>query len=432
MFKEKYELRVGLFSLMALIMLMYGWSWLKGFSPLDPPVVFWVRFHDVAGLANNATVNIQGVRCGTVEQISFKVPPGLKELPDGDPGKEGLPRVYLKVRVINHKMPIPKNAEITIQTLGLVGAKYIEITLPPGVDADHKEFIDPNEVVIGQDPIRVEMVINNIASKVNRAAEAISSEEAGSAMKDLAQAAAKLNKTMDKMPGVADSVKKASDNVARTSSQFGETAEQAKLVADNANKFLNQGTSTFGSVHTLATNLNKTNAKVGKILDNPELSRDLKETVELAHKTAKSISQTVSELSITVKDQNLRSDLIAMLSKLQSSSEDIRKSMQVVNQLAQDGELRQDVKVVVKDAREAMSKANDMLALPEFKTDIKQTIGKIHTAASDVDLAAKQLSQILRKRAPLLHMMFGKPGELEPEHEKLKDGTTVNANGVFH
>lgn len=419
MSKERYELRVGFFTLFALILLLYGWSWLKSFSPFDPPFVFWVRFHDIAGLSNNATVNVQGVRVGTVDQISFVKPENLQEEPEANPEDIKLPRVYTRVRITGNKIAIPRNASVTIQTLGLVGAKYIEITLPQEADKLSDGPMDPNIVVRGNDPVRVELIVNNVANKLNKMADAVSSDEAASALRDLAHAASKLNKTMDQMPEVTNSIKRASDN-------FGDQ------VAGNANRFFNEGRTSFQSISNLAHGLNKTNTKVGKILDNPAFSEDIKETMSLAHKTAESISATMSELNATVKDKELRQDLLTMLSKLQTSSEEIRQSVQVVDKLAADNTLRTDVKGLIQDAKEAMTKANEMFDDPTFRTDVQKTLGKVRTAASDVDSAARQLKQILGKRAPLFHMMFGKPGELPPDnsHETLQDGTTVNnANG---
>ncbi len=426
MARESYELRVGFFGLGALMLTLYGLGWLKSFSFFEPPQTFWVRFHDVAGLSNNATINVQGVRVGTVQKISFSLPEGLTDAPDASPGEAKLPKVYTEFKITGLKKAIPSNADITIQTLGLVGAKYIEITLPDSAEA--AQAIDPRVVIAGNDPVRVELVVNNLAKKLNQAAAAISSDEAVATIKNVSEAAKKLNKSMDNIPELTKSLKNTSDKI-------GKAADRAETVASSASSFFVAGKTSLNSVNSLATGLSSTNNKVSKILDNPNISKDLKETVELAHKTALSVQKAVSELNSSVKDKDLRQDLLAMLSKIQNSSEDIKQSMQVVNKLADDQGLRSDVKEVVKDAKEAMNKANNMISDPGFKVDIKQTMGKVKTAAGEIDVAARQLQQILGKRAPLFHMMFGKPGELREEknNESLQDGTSVNkTTGGFH
>ncbi len=432
MARENFELRVGFFALGAIMMLLYGLAWLKSFSLFDPPQIFWVRFHDLAGLSNNATVNVQGVRVGTVSQISFKLPEGLKEPPDATAAEAKLPKVYAQMKVTGLKeLPIPQNAEITIQTLGLVGAKYIEITLPQLGSAESPPM-NKDVVVEGKDPVRVELVVNNIATKLNGIASSLSPEEAGLAVKHLSLAAEKLDKNLDSMPAVTASLRKASDNVGAMANKFGKTAERAERVTDNANAFLTEGKTSFQSVTELARGVSTTNSKVSKILDNPALTKDLKDTVELAHKTASSVQAAISDLNSSVKDKELRQDLLTMLGKIQTSSEQIRQSMQVVNKLADDQGLRSDVKDMMNNAKEAMNKANTMLTDPAFKADLTQTMNKVKTAASDVDVAAKQLHYILGKRAPLFQMMFMKPGMEGKTRETLQDGTSVNNSGGFN
>lgn len=434
MTQDRYDLRVGFFSLGALILLLYGWGWLKSFSLFDPPQIFWVRFHDVAGLSNNATVNVQGVRVGVVDQISFKLPEGQTDAPDAQPNE---PKVYTRLKISGIKVPIPKKASITIQTLGLVGAKYIEITLPQDMGAN-LEPIDPKVVADGKDPVRVELVVNNIAEKLNTVANAISSDEAAAAVKDLGSAARKLNRTMDKIPPVAESIKRTSDSFGETAGRFRQTADRAERMADSANKFFNEGSRAFDSVESLAGGLKNTNSRVVKLLDDPKFSSDLKDTVLMAKQTAETIQNTINNLSTSAQGKELRQDLLSILGKIQSSTADIKQSVQVANKIADDQGLRSDLKEIVHDAKDAMSRANNLLTDPNFKQDLSQTMGRVKTAASDVDTAAKQLRQILGKRAPLIHMLFGKPGEVKIETVKDdkknegSEGTSVNSSGGFH
>ena len=69
--KPIYEVRVGLFAVGAVCLVTTGWGWLKGVSIMHPPQKFIAQFHDVAGLNNNAPVNINGVRVGVEERIEL-------------------------------------------------------------------------------------------------------------------------------------------------------------------------------------------------------------------------------------------------------------------------------------------------------------------------------------------------------------------------
>jgi hypothetical protein len=48
------------------------------------------------------------------------------------------------------------------------------------------------------------------------------------------------------------------------------------------------------------------------------------------------------------------------------------------------------------------------------------TSEKVRTAATHINFAALQMSQVLDKRAPLLHMIVGRPGHIETVNQGLE------------
>src|SRR5688572_13869082 len=147
-----YELRVGMFTIIALVLLLWGWGWLKSISLFRQPQRFIVQFHDVAGLNKNATVNINGVRVGVIENIELKA--------------KGQVLVYPRITAAN--VVVPQGSTMTIQTLGLVGAKYMEITLPETLPGQPPPpALEATDLVIGKDPVRVELVINDVATSIS-------------------------------------------------------------------------------------------------------------------------------------------------------------------------------------------------------------------------------------------------------------------------
>ncbi len=397
--KPNIEVRVGLFTFFAFLLLMYGQAWLKQFSIMHPPQKITVQFHDVAGLANNAPVNINGVRVGTVEKIEL----------------EGKGRVLARLKIKTEEATVPQGSTFTIQTLGLVGAKYIEITLPeekPGEEP--RPPIDPDTVVVGDDPVRVELVINKIATNLNRMIGRISDEStqsgladalqhSGETIKNINEAANKLNKNMDKISDLTASVK-------TTSVKFGN-------VAGSADSFFKQGKNTLVGYSDLSKDLRKTSSKVNTMLNDPQLVGDIKSTVQLAKQTADSIRATMKELNTTLSDRDLRTDVLSALDRVNKSTLDISNSMKGLSQLSEDTALRADIKEIVSNAKEAVTKVDNIISEPEFKTDLRKTIKKVEDAATNVDISAKQLHQILGKRAPLFHVMFGRPGKVDVTKE---------------
>jgi ABC-type transporter Mla subunit MlaD len=416
---DRFEIRVGLFIVIALILLAWGWSWLKGFS-FHSPQRFIVKFHDVAGLSTNAPVNVNGVRVGTVEKIELKTP----KLEEGQTVR-GAKVVYCHIKIANEDVIIPEQVKVTIQTLGLVGAKYIEVNLPEPMGDTQPVAMAPGEEVWGQDPVRIELYANQIVQKVNTVADSLSTkkgqeslqqaaENAGPAVMNLKEAAAKLNENMGRLNDTTDSLTT--------------TAKQFNRGATSATAFFDQGTETLKRIEGSAGDFSKTTRKLDRILDNPALSADLKETMSLAKQTAEKINGAIHELDTTLTDKPLREDMLTMLGKLSTSTENIRDSMKMVKGITGDHELKTEVKEILGQANTAFSKANDaadkvnhILNNESLVGDAHTTMQKLQNAADEVDLASKNINKILGKKHPLWHMIVGGGGKAKVKKIEIKE-----------
>jgi phospholipid/cholesterol/gamma-HCH transport system substrate-binding protein len=382
--KPNYEAQVGLFVAVAIVLLLGGWSWLKGLSLFHPPQRIYIQFHDVAGLNNNAPVNVNGVRVGTVEKLTLI--------------KKG--QVTMALRINTEDVTIPQGATFTIQTQGLVGAKYVEITLPdvPKGDQPLPALVtDPDHPVSGQDPVRVELIANKLATSLGTI--------------NFTEVEGRMSKNMERMAKAADSVQEAA-------SKFGGVADDAKGAASNANKFFERGTKSFDKFDAVATGSRNTlehvtaftddwrvtSHKLNKVLDNPALTSDLKETADKALQTVQTLQSTVHDLTKNLADTQMRADLLTAMDRLEKSSQTIYKTMQLASG---DKELRSDLKDIVGQARDTMTKVSDLVNTPTFGVDLKSTLINVKKASQDVDAVALQMHQVLGEKRPLMKLMFG-------------------------
>lgn len=406
--------KVGLFVMSAAFMLMFGWSWLKGFSILHPPQRFVVTFHDVAGLNNNAPVNINGVRVGQVE--------GIKLGKDKD--NSDLVEVHLKIST--EETTIPVGSQVTIQTQGLVGAKYIEITLPEVKPGESKPLdIAATDRVVGQDPVRTELIANKIATKLGQIFGTVGPNEVGSNLNDALKryretmdninvAAKKLNSNMDR-------IEKVTDSITTTSEKIGKAADTTNTAISGAKSFFQKGSNTMTTVGELATDMKTTSKRLNRVLENPGFSGDLKETAQLARQTADSIGVTLHELNGTLKDPALRADVLAMLNKVNDSTERVARSVETVKLISNDKELRADVRASISQLHDAMAKLDGLVSAPGFEDDLKSTMSKVKHAAGQVDEAAERFNQVMAKPQPLLRMLFTQPGKLPEDRVAGRD-----------
>ncbi len=371
---------LGVFTAIAIIGLLWGLCWLKAFNPFSNPQRINVVFHEIAGLSENAGVYVDGVRIGMVENIKWQ--------------RER--RVMVRLRMCTSDVTVPAGSQFSILSNGIVGAKFVEITLPRLASGDTSPPPLPNNSeVIGEDPVRPELAVNNLAIGLSK----IDMEELE---RDFKSDRARLRRAADEMSAIAN---------------------KAMPAIDRAVPLENE-------VIALSKDMRVVSSKLAKFMNNPNMSSDLKQTMAQAKATMDTVQATMHELNVTIGDKSIREDLVTAIDKLNSATAHIQTSAEAVQQIAGDKELRTDVKQILKEARSAMSKVDDLFKNPEYGTDLRQTLSKTRDAVDHVDAVAKQLNQILDKRHPLLHMLVGRPGHIdksktaEPEESKMTSEST--------
>lgn len=112
--KVSREFKVGLVAIISILLLYWGFNYLKGQNIFEDKRVFYGVYTKVDGLTAARPVVINGFQVGQVERVSFH--------PDGSG------RLMVKFQMTN-EFPIAKNTVASIQSTDLLGAKSIEFVL---------------------------------------------------------------------------------------------------------------------------------------------------------------------------------------------------------------------------------------------------------------------------------------------------------------
>ncbi|MDR3613790.1 MAG: MlaD family protein [Candidatus Obscuribacterales bacterium] len=206
---------VGVFSLIALLLLYGAFIWWKSNSPFNPPQRFNVCFHDVASLNYQAAVFVDGVRVGSVDGIKIR----------------GSEDVLVTLRTNPAKIRIPVGSRFIILPNGIVGSKYVEIILPKGAKTDHNlKLLTEQMEVPGDDPIRPEIVVNELVQRLNTI--------------DFDKMQAQLSRSMEKLSNTAD-------HVSSLSTKMEPVAEHANQTVQSMNKLANDMQAPVNQVHQI-------------------------------------------------------------------------------------------------------------------------------------------------------------------------------------
>lgn len=372
--------RMGVFVLIAIVFLMGAYLWFKAVSPWNPQQRFNVHFHEIAALNDNAPILVNGVRVGSVESIHLR-------------GKD---TVHVRMQINKSKITIPEGATFKILSNNVVGVKYVDISLPKyDPTKPPPKPLDETMEIIGQDPGRPEVIIDNLTASLSKIS---------------------FDKLEKKVAKNLDDISIATQNISKASEKFGPVADKTISMEDK--------------VSGLADEVRITSKRINKIIDNPQFVADLKETAKRARDTAVSIQKTMQQVDGLLSDRELRNDVKESLARLNDATVHVERGLETFEKLAQDKDVRGDLKAIIVEARHTLDKVDGLVNSPGFGEDLKGTLKHTNEALENINKVSLQVNQILGKRHPLLHMIFGAPGKLDvkarlhKKQEQKKDGGT--------
>lgn len=135
--KSRVELKVGIFVFVALLILGVFIFQLGNLKTYGSSYPIRLIFGNVSGVKPGSPVRFTGVDVGEVHEVYI-----IKN----EQNKETQIEI---VAWISHSLSIPQGSQVFVNTLGLLGEKYIEIIPPAEIEA----FLQPGDALIGTDPI---------------------------------------------------------------------------------------------------------------------------------------------------------------------------------------------------------------------------------------------------------------------------------------
>ena len=157
------ELKVGSFVLLALLALSFFILSISDLSFFEKGRHIQVVFNFASGLREAAPVRLAGVEVGLVRKLQVFV----------DKADEGKTKVRVDVW-IKDNIAVPVDSNITINQLGILGEKYLEII--PGSSTD---LIKDRGVAIGHDPVPIEKITEKIDSLMTKLGVTVDNVNAG-------------------------------------------------------------------------------------------------------------------------------------------------------------------------------------------------------------------------------------------------------------
>lgn len=269
----------GIFLLSGIILFLIMFFTLTNFRTKRHGYTIFVEYKFVAGLNVGAPVRLEGMQVGEVSDLELK-------------NGFVIAKLWLKKAV-----KVPKTAVITINTLGLIGERYMEM------DAFEQKppYLKPNDVIRGQDPVQTARIYSqgvSVMASIKESMQLINRILRGPSFnKSLTNSMMQLSKFLDNLNTLlsqsSSDFRNTNKNLSLTMRNIKEISEVLKRklpttmdkinnasdsfaqLSGNMNRLLKNLNETTNNLNVILANIRQGNGSLGKFLNNDEFYRNL-------------------------------------------------------------------------------------------------------------------------------------------------------------
>lgn len=355
------EAKVGLFTIIAFLILFILFFWLSGVQLFQRGSELEAVFDQVEGLRPGAPVKFVGVDVGRVSRIYF----------DNT-------QVVVAMR-IKPDVKIPKRAKVIIASSGVIGDKYLEI-----VPAKPGELLPPGKRLLGQNPISMEQFYNtayDVLESLRIVADSIkyfiTDPEISTSLKNTIVRFDQISADFQRITGQLQSV----DLV----QLFNRVDHIALMVEEMARTNQPQINELIANITKVSAQLAEASVTANRFLNqidnNGQTATDLKQTLANAEKISANLERFTA--IIANKDQ----DIELLINDAHETMQAIKEAAQNINQAVEqlttgDGTLAQ-VKQTIDQTSQAAEKVNNYVTAIE-QISLKNSLGARYQKDSDL------------------------------------------------
>lgn len=234
------EVKTAILAILAIVLLIFGYSYLKGQNLLKSNRTLYAKYDDVEGLAKSSKITVNGLQIGSVSDIKFL-------------GRTGELLVTLN---IENSFEFSKESIARIYGGGLIGGKSVEI-----VPAEKGELVESGDTLNSDIEEGLLELVNEKLTPLQKKIEntVVSADSLVTGVNQIIDADTResIKKTLNNLEGITESFKGASEKI---------------------NRILDQNTQkldrTFTNLDEMSANFSNVSDSISKI-DIHGISRDL-------------------------------------------------------------------------------------------------------------------------------------------------------------
>ena len=284
------EFKVGLLGITAVLLVIFGYNYLKGENLFEQSRTFYVVYDDVEGLSQSSEITINGLRIGTVSNIRFL----------NESGK------IVVTLSINNDFNFSKNSIAKIYGGDFIGGKSMAIV----PDYNIQEMAKSGDTLPGQVDDGLMELVNDKLAPLQQKME--------NTLVDLDTLLTSINKIFD--AETRTSLKNSVTHLDEALVSFKNTSEEANLLLKNNKTNFSETLSNFNKASENLVNISDTlaNANISESIAN------LSETLENLNGLAEGLQNGEGNMGKLLKDEKLYNNLEASTKQLEELLEDMK------------------------------------------------------------------------------------------------------------
>jgi phospholipid/cholesterol/gamma-HCH transport system substrate-binding protein len=210
-----------------------------------------VRFNDASGLLKGSDVLLGGARIG-------KVAGGPRLVREGN-------GVLVPLKIYDY-VKIPEDSKFTVGSSGLLGDRFVNVTMPPGTPA---KFIAPNSLISGARETGIEDL----------------TREGGALVTDLRGVVQKIDTTMSRLNDdvlskeTAENLKSSIAHLNEATGNFADASKKLSGVVDKADATMDSTRKAADDLQKVLTSATQGKGLLAALLTNQDLANDLRALV---------------------------------------------------------------------------------------------------------------------------------------------------------
>lgn len=284
------EVKTGILAIGAILLLIFGYSFLKGTNLLDKHREYFVKYDNVEGLAKGAPVTVNGLTVGKVIDISFG-------------NEKGLLAVKFSVE---EDFEFSRNSIVRIYSAGLLGGKSLGIfpqydigNIAKSGDTLRGDIEDGMLSAVTKALGPLEKKVNNTLATVDTLLISINAIVDEKTRHNLQEAIEHLNKSLNSFSGISENLN--------------------HILANNSGKLDN----TFTNLDKTANNLSRLTDSLAH-LDTKKLVTDLQEALDKVNKIVNDVDSGKGSMGKLLKDDKLYNNLEGASRQLEQLLQDVK------------------------------------------------------------------------------------------------------------